>query len=251
VPNRPDETSPVSDEARDRDDESQPDHDEAGGDGDDDAADTPPAGPSRREKQLEVVAVTLLAITALATAWSGYQASLWDGIQSSNYTQASGARTNAAQQRTEANELRVADLTVFENYIDARIDGDEAVADFYRQRFRDEFEPAFEAWDWLDPLNNPDAPPTPLAMPEYQLDAEDQASELEARADRLFAEGEDANTISDIYTLTTLLFAIVLFFAAISERFEYLRVRIGLLTLGGIGFVTGLVIAFSQPITTG
>jgi hypothetical protein len=210
-----------------------------------------PGEPSRSEKRLEILAVTLLAITALATAWSGYQASLWGGVQSSNYTQASGARTDAAQQRTAANQFRIADLTVFENHIDALIDGDEEVADFYRQRFRDEFEAAYEAWIALDPFNNPNAPASPLAMPEYQLAAEQQATRLEMRADTLFAEGEDANKYSDTYTLTTLLFAGVLFFAAISERFEYLRIRLGLLALGGIGLITGVVIALGQPITTG
>jgi hypothetical protein len=71
------------------------------------------------------------------------------------------------------------------------------------------------------------------------------------RADTRFAEGEDANKYSDTYTLATLLFAGVLFFAAISERFEYLRIRLGLLALGGIGLITGVVIALGQPITTG
>src|SRR5262245_17013175 len=70
---------------------------------------------SPRERRFEIVATVLLAVTALATAWSGYQASLWDGIQSSNYTQASAARTEASQNHTEANQLRLGDLSVFEN----------------------------------------------------------------------------------------------------------------------------------------
>ena len=69
---------------------------------------------SRSERILELVTVGVLAFGALATAWSGYQASLWDGIQSSNYTQASGSRTNAAQQRTEAFQFRLADLGIFQ-----------------------------------------------------------------------------------------------------------------------------------------
>jgi hypothetical protein len=210
-----------------------------------------PAPPSTREKRWEIVIVVILAVTALATAWSGYQASLWDGIQSSNYTQASGARTNAAQERTEANHFRIADLTVFENYIDGLIGGDAAVADFYRQRFRDEFEVAYEAWLALDPLENPDAPASPLALPEYQLAADQAADDLEARADALFADGEDANGYSDVYTLTTLLFAVVLFLAAISERFEYVRARVTLLILAGIALAAGVAVALGQPITGG
>jgi hypothetical protein len=199
----------------------------------------------------EILIVVLLGLTAVATAWSGYQASLWDGIQSSNYTQASGARTNAAQQRSAANQFRILDLGVFENYVDAAIDGDVQLANFYRERFRDEFAVAFDAWIALDPLQNADAPPNPLAMPEYQLAADDSADELEARADKLFAEGEAANGFSDVYTLTTLLFAVTLFFGAIAERFDYLRARMILIAIACVGLIGGLVIALGQPITTG
>jgi hypothetical protein len=205
----------------------------------------------RQERIIEIATVVILAFTALATAWSGYQASLWDGIQSSNYTQASGSRTNAAQERTTANQFRLADLSIFENYIDAAIGGNEPVADFYSQRFRDEFQVAFDAWMALDPLNNPEAAPSPLGMPEYQLAADSEADRLESRADELFAAGEDANTISDVYTLTTLLFASVLFFAAIAERFEYVRAQVALLILAGIGLVAGAGVAIGQPITGG
>jgi hypothetical protein len=203
------------------------------------------------ERRFEIVAVVLLALTALVTAWSGYQASLWDGVQSSSYTQASAARTRVSQAHTEANQFRIADLSVFESYIDARVAGDDAVASFYEQRFRDEFSVAFEAWSALDPLNNPDAPHSPLAMPEYQLASDAAANEQAASADRLFQEGEDANTHSDVYTLTTLLFAVVLFFAAISERFSLVPARAALLILAAVGLIGGVIVAFGQPVTTG
>jgi hypothetical protein len=205
----------------------------------------------RQERRLEIITVVILAFAALATAWSGYQASLWDGIQSSNYTQASGSRTTAAQERTAGNQFRLADLSIFENYIEATIEENSAVADFYHDRFRDEFRVAFDAWTALDPLNNAEAPASPLGMPEYQLAADAEADRLEARADDLFTAGEEANNISDIYTLTTLLFAAVLFFAAIAERFEYVRAQVALLFLAGAGLIVGLVVALGQPITTG
>ena len=217
------------------------------------APDTVPGTPevSTREKRFEVVATLLLSFAVLATAWTGYQASLWDGTQSSDYTQASAARTTAAELRTEANQYRLADLSVFENFIDASVSGDDELADFYRERFRPEFEPAYEAWIALDPFENPDAPPSPLAMPEYQLAADQEAAGLEERADTLFREGELANDYSDTYTLATLLFAIVLFFAAISERFDYIRMRVILLSIAGVALISGFVVAFNQPITGG
>jgi hypothetical protein len=206
---------------------------------------------STREKRFEVVATFLLAFAALATAWTGYQASLWDGIQSSNYTQASAARTEAAQLRTEANQFRLADLSVFESYVDASVGGSDELAEFYRERFRPEFEVAFDAWIALDPFTDPQAPPSPLAMPEYELAGDAEAATLESRAESLFREGEEANTNSDVYTMSTLLFAIVLFFAAISERFAYVRVRVFLLSIAAAGLVAGIVVAFGEPITAG
>jgi hypothetical protein len=206
---------------------------------------------SGRERRFEIIATVLLARTALATAWSGYQASLWDGIQSSNYTQASAARTEASQNHTEANQFRLADLSVFENFVDATLDGDTELANFYRQRFRDEFEPAFVAWIALDPFTNPDAPPSPLAMPEYRLADDQEAKDLNARAEAKFKEGEDANNYSDTYTAATLFFAAALFFAAISERFSYVRARASLLGMAVVGLIGGTILMATQPVTAG
>ena len=213
--------------------------------------DEAPAAVPQPERRLEILATVLSAVAALATAWSGYQASLWDGIQSSNYTQASAARTNAAQKLTEANQIRLADLSVFANFIDASLAGNAELADFYRVRFRDEFEPAYQAWIALEPETNPDAPPSPLAMPEYQLADEQEARELTDRAEEKFSEGENANTNSDIYTASTLFFALALFFTAVSERFEYRRARVSLLAFGGVGLIAGVAVALTQPITLG
>jgi len=204
-----------------------------------------------REKRFEIVATLLLGLTAVATAWSGYQASLWDGIQSSSYTQASAARTDASQLRTTANQFRLADLSIFEGWATAAVEGNAKVESFYEERFRAEFRPAFDAWLALDPFNNDDAPPTPFTMPEYVLSADAKADALEAKAEQVFTKGEDANDYSDVYTLATLLFAVVLFFAAISERFEFPVMRITLLGMAAAGLVLGLIITFSQPITTG
>ncbi|MGH8827486.1 MAG: hypothetical protein ACRDVZ_07785 [Jiangellaceae bacterium] len=206
---------------------------------------------SSSEKRLEIFATALLALAALATAWSGYQASLWDGIQSSNYTQASAARTNAAQQHTEANQYRLADLSVFENFIDASFTGETELADFYRTRFSDALEPAYDAWIALDPQSNPDAPTSPFVMPEYQLPQEQDAAELIARAEAKFAAGEDANTYSDVFTASTLFLASALFFAAISERFDYRRARIGLLVFACVALIAGIAVGLTQPITFG
>ena len=203
------------------------------------------------ERRFEIVSTIILSLAALATAWAGYQASLWDGIQSSDYGKASGLRTMAAQKATEANEYRLADLTVFENYVDARLSGNEGLTDFYRTRFRPELEVAYEAWVKLDPWTSSDAPPSPLAMSEYQLKAEVESQELLTEAEATFATGEESNAISDVFTLGTLLFAASLFFAAISERFEVVGPRATLVGISAIALVGGVIVVATQPLTTG
>ena len=113
----------------------------------------PKAGPDRTERWYEIISTLILALAALATAWAGYQASLWDGIQSSDYSRASALRTTSAEKDALADEYRLADLGVFENYVDARLSGDEELAAFYRHRFSPELEVAYDAWVSLEPVD--------------------------------------------------------------------------------------------------
>jgi hypothetical protein len=70
---------------------------------------------------------------------------------------------------------------VLENFIDASFGGDTELAEFYRTRFSDAREPAYDAWMALDPQGNPDAPASPLAMAEYRLPQERESAELTTR----------------------------------------------------------------------
>jgi hypothetical protein len=88
-------------------------------------------------------------------------------------------------------------------------------------------------------------------MDEYVLDEEVESRNFTARAGAEFAEGEEANDTSDIYTLATLILAAALFFTAISERFSYVPARVTLLTMGLLALVGGVVISVGQPVTSG
>jgi hypothetical protein len=148
-------------------------------------------------------------------------------------------------------QYRLADLGIFESFIDATAQGNTDLASFYRNRFRDPLEQAYQAWTAADPLNDPEAPPSPLGMDEHALPEHAEAGRLTAQADATFESGQDANATSDTYAATTLFFAAALFFAAISERFEYRRARGFLLGLGAVGVVAGVALCVGQPITSG
>ena len=204
---------------------------------------------SRGERALELCAVALLSLTVLATAWSGYQASLWSGEQSQHYTEASATRIKSQQAASHAGQSRIDDLLYFNGWLDARQAGNEKLAAVYRSRFRPAFVPAFRAWIAQRPFANPDAIPGPLYMPQYRLPAFARSVTLSDEADGLFQEGTEAKEHDDDYILSTVFFAAVLFFAGISLRVNWRRLRIAVLVfatamlLGGLSFVLTLPIA--------
>ena len=74
---------------------------------------------------------------------------------------------------------------------------------------------AFDAWLKTDPFNDPNAPAGPMFMAEYVSADAQQADRYEAKAADLIAAGETANETSDSYVLFTVVFATVLFLAAV------------------------------------
>jgi hypothetical protein len=92
------------------------------------------------------------------------------------------------------------------------------VRDFVASNFPEPLDSAFRAWLATDPDTNPDAPSSPFAMPEYALPERAQALDADRRADQRFAEGLEANQRGDNYTLLTVAYASVLFFAGMSAK---------------------------------
>jgi len=168
----------------------------------------------------ELIAVVILAVTAVLTAWSGFEASKWGGEMSIAFSRASAARIEASGFNAQADAARGFDLNVFGIYIQAVAEGDDLLRDFVEQRFTDHFEPAFDAWLEQRPLQNPAAPASPFALPEYQPPGLAEADEADGRADELFGQALEYNQRGDNYTLLTVLFALVLFFSAVSQRIK-------------------------------
>jgi hypothetical protein len=183
------------------------------------------------ERWFEVVTAIILGVVAVATAWSGYQAARWGGVQSTRYAQASALRVDSTRDSTLAGQYKLYDVITVNNWINAYTQGNTKLANIYRRRFRTEFQPAFDAWLALDPFNNPNAPPGPLFMPQYKVSLDDKANQLDAQAAKTFKEGQAANEQSDNYVLNAVFLATVLFLTAIADRFEWNVVRAMLLAL--------------------
>ncbi len=188
-------------------------------------------GPPHNSKwleALEIVEAVLLAMVAIATAWSGYQAALWDGMQDERYEQSTKVRVDAQGMTTTGDQERLYDAITFSEWLKADAGGQQKIAELFQRRFRPEFRVAFDSWLKTDPLNNPNAPPGPQLMPEYHNAHLQQSSKLNEQASALFEEGTKARATSDNYVRVTVLLATVLLLTAIAQRFKTHQVRVGL-----------------------
>src|SRR4029453_15917814 len=94
----------------------------------------------------ETVVLLVVSITAVLTAWCGFESSQWGGEMSIAFSEASNARIEGARQAGVANAARQADLTIWGLYVQARAQGDTALASYVEQRFTDHFRIAYRAW---------------------------------------------------------------------------------------------------------
>jgi hypothetical protein len=201
------------------------------------------SGPDWRE----LVAVILLSITTILTAWSGFQSSKWSGAMSIAFSQASSARIEASRLDGEANRVGTIQVTLYSQWLQAGFNGNASLADYLAERFPETLKTAFAAWQATSPTMNAQAPTSPFVMPEYripQLDAKDAA---DGRADAKFADALEFNQRGDNYTLLTVALASVLFFAAISGRMSSRRSQWFLLGLGLAIFILIVSLVLAYP----
>ena len=195
------------------------------------------------------VTITVLAIATVATAWSGYQSTRWNGEQAKAGGRANALRIESAKAAGLANAQTEIDVATFTQWVDAYTLRQADLADFYFKRFRKEFQPAVDAWIATRPLKNADAPPTPFAMPQYRSAARDEAERLETQADEWAATSRRNIQRSTNYVLGVVLFAAALFFAGMSTKLPSRRLRVAMLTMGTVVFLATLAWIVTSPVS--
>ncbi len=199
--------------------------------------------------RLELVAALLLALATVATAWSGYQSTRWNGEQSKATARANALRIDSAKAAGLANTQTEVDVATFTQWINAYAQKQTRLTDFYFDRFRDEFRPAVNAWVATRPLKNPNAPLTPFAMPQYKLAARAESERLDAEAEIYAAKARLDIQRASNYVLGVVLFASVLFFAGMSTRLSSPRIRVAMLALGCAVFLSTALWIATSPVT--
>jgi hypothetical protein len=199
-------------------------------------------------RHLELIAVLLIALTAVFTAWSAFQSSKWGGVMSIRFSEAGAARTESVRNSNLANNETVIDVNLFANWVDALAVDDDELADFYQARFPDRLAVAVDAWLATEPLRSADAPASPFDMDEYRLEPQEEAARLEARAERRSALARDANQTGDNYTVTSVFFASAILLAALSAKIGRLSLRIVMLAGSAVLLLGTAVVVATFPV---
>lgn len=167
----------------------------------------------RQRSLIDVVGVFMLSAVAIITAWCGFEASKWGGEMSIAFSQASSARVQATNADGRSRDARMFDLVIWANYVQAVAENKTQLADYIEARFTPDFAAAFKAWDAAGRVEA-----SPFANPAYVPAGTREAAELNATADAKFAQALENNQRGDNYSLLTVLFALVLFLTAMSQR---------------------------------
>ncbi len=202
----------------------------------------------RIDRWIEFLSAALLALAVIGTAWCGYQAARWRGKQAESFIEALAAQQNSIQQANQAVLVQSLHVDLFVEWASAVSQENQQMEDFLIKRFPPELKGAMDAWLTLEPETNPNAPPSPFAMPEYILEQSEESEKLSITADEFFKQATQANLTSDNYVLLTVIFASVLFFGGISGKFRTRVIDLTMLILAFVLFTVGVVVMLGYPV---
>ncbi|TCN33553.1 hypothetical protein EV644_121120 [Kribbella orskensis] len=197
----------------------------------------------------ELLVAVLLVVAAVATSWSSYQATRWNGEQAKAAGRTGAIRIDAARSSSLAEAQTQVDVATFIAWADADRRGESELAVFYVSRFRPEFAKAFDAWLATKPFTNASAPKTPFAMPDYKLAARADADRLDLAAEASATEVSRNIQRASNYVLTVVLYSVVLFFAGMSTKIVSRRVRAFMLVTACIVLLTAIAWLFTFPVS--
>ena len=190
----------------------------------------------------------VIALAGLLISFATYEGELWNGEEDLNFSRANVVYTQAARTWGRANAVQAVDVLLFSQWANAAAHNDTILAAVYAAHLPPDAQPAFKAWLALDPLHNPAAPASPMAMPQYAPAGPIKAASLEREGDAAFDEGRRAKRISESYGQAGAILSTSLFFAGISQIFDMRRIRFGLLTLATLACAVGVLRLVTLPL---
>ena len=183
------------------------------------------------DRPLEIIAVLLLGIATIGSAWCGFQATQWNSQESDLARQASDDRIEASRLFGLAVQRVSYDSNMVAQYAQAVSSGNDRLRQFYRDTLiRKEFLPTLDRWEaeiaaGATSVSN-------LLQDQDYLNAQfADYQAVESSAGTVSAEGQEAGDNAEEYVRLTLILAGALFFAGVTTSFRWSFARV--ILLGG------------------
>lgn len=206
------------------------------------------AKPKAKHPAFEAVALVLLSLATVGTAWCSYQAAVWSGFSQRTMNMSAAANRRSVTAQLQSYQLSSLDVMLFSEYVNARASSNTALADFYATRFRAEAKVAFDKWIATDPLKNSNAPPHPFVTNLYRPKLLLQSEQDEAQSERLWDKAGQAGRVGRSYVLITVTLAAALFFSGTASRFQTGWIHQCVLFLGLGAFIFALYRLLQLPV---
>jgi hypothetical protein len=187
----------------------------------------------RRRRGIEVMALVVMAVATVGSAWCAYQAAQWNGGETELGRESSDQRVVASQQFALATQTIAYDANTIAQYAQALAEENDRLAEFIRTSLaREQLLPLIDEWKATVEAGGT---PTRLLDDTEYLDGllqpyRDSLAESEALSNESLEAGDTGNN----YVLVTLLLAVSLFFAGITNSFRDRGVRLALLAGSGL-----------------
>lgn len=205
-------------------------------------------GKRKKHPAFEAIALVLLSLATVGTAWCSYQAAVWSGISQRTMNMSAAASRRSVTAQLQAYQLATLDVMLFSEYINAHASSNAVLADFYATRFRAEAKTAFDKWIAMHPFKNSNVPPHPFVTNLYRprLLVESEADDGES--ERLWLKAGEAGRTSRSYVLLTVLLAAALFFSGTASKFQTGWIHQAVLFLGLCAFIFAAVRLLHLPV---
>jgi hypothetical protein len=176
------------------------------------------------DRIIEIVAVILLGLSTVGTAWCAYQAAQWSAASSELARQSSDQQVESARLFGLATQEVAYDSTIVAQYAEAAANGNTRLVRFYRTSLvRPEFLPILDRWE--ADIRAGQAP-TPLTDdPDYVAKQLADYQKSVAASDQFARESQEAGDNASAYVSVTILLAVTLFFAGVTTQFKYRPAR--------------------------
>ena len=202
----------------------------------------------RKRKWIETITTILLSAATVLSAWCVYEASQWNGEQYFRIEDENTADRKRLQKEIASHQRVAAEAQLFLQYVGAVTNDNHELVDFLGDRFPPHLKKAAIAWKAMDPLNNPDAPVTPLQMKEYVIPETADIAKYAEEAKKFKMAANTCDNHSDNYMFLSLILSSVLFFCGLSGTMDSRSNQLILLGFAMTIFVISLYFAIRFPI---